>query len=125
MPARSVYPSFVMLDAWQSPLARYFWIAGLLLNIGLLVWVSLQAPTLPDIPLGFTTTGAPLESVSGLQLILLPVISFVLFFVGWVAGLFFYRRPQQKVLSFILWGSSTLTALLFLVGVLFILTTPV
>jgi hypothetical protein len=125
MPARSVYPSFVMLDAWQSPLARYFWIAGLLLNIGLLVWVSLQAPTLPDIPLGFTPTGAPLEPVSGVQLILLPVISFFLFFVGWVAGLYFYRRPQQKALSFILWGSGTLTALLFLFGVLFILTTPV
>jgi len=125
MPAHSVYPSFVMIDAWQSPLVRYFWISGLLLNIGLLVWVSLLAPTLPDIPLGFTPTGAPLEPVAGLQLILLPVISFFLFLTGWVAGLFFYRRLQQKVLSFILWGSGTLTALLFLIGVLFILTTPV
>jgi len=125
MPARSVYPSFVVIEAWQNSLARYLWISGLLLNIGLLVWVSLLAPTLPDIPLGFTPTGSPLEPVAGLLLILLPVISISLFFVGWVVGLFFYRRFQQKVLSFILWGSSTLTALLFLIGVLFILTTPV
>jgi hypothetical protein len=125
MPARSVYPSFVMIEAWQNPLARYLWISGLLLNIGLLVWVSLLAPTLPDIPLGFTPTGAPMEPIAGRQLILLPIISIFLFFVGWVVGMFFFRRLQQKVLSFILWGFSTLTALLFLIGVLFILTTPI
>ena len=123
--ARSVYPSFVVIEAWENPLTRYFWISGLLMNIGLLVWVSLLAPTLPDIPLGFTPSGTPLEPVDGLLLILLPIISLFLFFIGWIAGLFFYRRQQQKNLAFILWGSSSLTALLFLIAVLFILTTPV
>jgi hypothetical protein len=44
---------------------------------------------------------------------------------GWIAGLYFYRWDRERVLAFIVWGSSTLMGLLFLMAVLFIITTPV
>jgi hypothetical protein len=50
---QSVYPSFVVAQAWDDRLARYLWLAGVLLNIGLLAWVGLLAPTLDQVPLGF------------------------------------------------------------------------
>ena len=41
---QSVYPTFVVVQAWESMLARYLWLAGLFLNIGLLGWVTLAYP---------------------------------------------------------------------------------
>ena len=48
-----------------------------------------------------------------------------LFVTGWIAGLYFYRWEKQRALAFIVWASSTLTGILFLVAVLFAITTTV
>ncbi len=120
--AESVFPSFVVGEAWKSPLARYLWLAALFLNIGLLAWVSLLTPTLGPIPLGFLPSGAPGERVPGVGLILLPVLSIFLSALGWVLGLAFYRRLDQHPLAQIVWGSSVLSTVLFLVAVLFIVS---
>jgi hypothetical protein len=124
-PAQSLYPTFFIAHAWESALARYLWLAGLFLNVGLLIWVSLLIPALPRVPLGFQPYGGPMEPAVGARLILLPILSIFLFAVGWIAGLIFYRRAEQRTLAFTLWASSALTALLFLLAVMFIVTTPI
>jgi hypothetical protein len=48
-----------------------------------------------------------------------------LFIGGWLAGLYFYRWDKERVLAFVVWASSTLTGLLFLIAMMFIVTTPV
>jgi hypothetical protein len=120
--AESVYPSFIVTEAWQSPLTRYLWLAGLFLNIGLLVWVSLMAPDLGPIPLGFLPSGAPGEPVPGMGLILLPILSIFLLALGWVLGLAVYRRPDQRPLAQIVWASGVFSTVLFLLAVLFIIS---
>jgi len=122
--AHSTYPVFIIAQAWNSPLARYFWLVGLFLNIGLLVWVSLLVPTLSRVPLGFLPSGAPQETVPAVRLILLPVVSIFFFITGWLAGLYFYRRPDQRVLAAVVWAGTALTGLLFLLAVFFLVTTP-
>lgn len=111
--AKSIYPSFVVTQAWQSGLARYLWISGLFLNIGLFVWASLIIPTTPQVNLGQS-----LESVPASQLIIFPVTSLLLGVAGWIAGLYFYRWERDRILAFIVWASSTFTNLLFLLAVL-------
>jgi hypothetical protein len=69
--------------------------------------------------------GSELETVPSSQLIIFPVASLMLSMAGWIAGLYFYRLERERVLAFIVWGSGTLTSLLFLMAVLFIITTPV
>ncbi|MBM3152179.1 MAG: hypothetical protein FJZ96_08275 [Chloroflexi bacterium] len=123
-PKTSIYPTFIVVEAWGNPLARYLWLAGLLLNIGLLAWTSLQAPGLGNISLGYAPDGSPLAPSPGVQIIILPLVSILFFLTGWLAGLFFYRRPNEQTLAFIIWGSGTLTSVLFLISTLFILTTP-
>jgi hypothetical protein len=123
--ARSVYPSFVVTQAWNSGLARYLWLSALFLNIGLFIWASLIIPSTPRVALGPQFIGGELESVPSSQLIIFPVASLLLAVIGWIAGLYFYRWERERVLSFIVWGSSTLSSLLFLLAVLFIITTPV
>jgi hypothetical protein len=121
---KSIYPSFVVAQAWDSMLARYLWLAGLFLNVGLLAWVSLMAPSLGPISLGFLPSGTPRPPSAGLALILLPIVSFSFYLVGWMAGLVIFRREDRRPMAYILWVSGVVSSLLFLVAVLFIVITP-
>ena len=121
----SQYPSFVVVQAWESSLVRFLWMAGAFLNVGLLVWVTVLIPSLSRIPLGFTAAGTPLEAVPGAQLILLPLLSAFLFVVGLITGLFFFRKPELSVLAVVLWISGVFSAMFFLLAVFFILNTPI
>src|SRR5215207_3324917 len=123
--AKSVYPAFVITQAWESPAARFLWMTGLLLNLGLVAWVGLLIPSLPQVPFGFDALGAATETVPSVRLILLPLISTLLFITGLLVGLYLYRWDRERPLAFIIWLSSTLCALLFLMAVLFLVTTPV
>ncbi|MBC7877774.1 MAG: PH domain-containing protein [Anaerolineales bacterium] len=123
--AKSVYPSFVVTQAWQSGLARYLWLTTLFLNLGLFIWASLIIPSTSRVALGPQFIGSALETVPSSQLIIFPVASLLLSVAGWIAGLYFYRWDKERVLAFIVWCSSMLTSLLFLLAVLFIVTTPV
>jgi len=123
--AHSTYPSFIVAEAWKSLLARYLWISGLLLNIGLLAWTSFLIPSLQSIPLGFDVNGIPQGPFPPVQLMMLPLISAAFFLVGLILGLYFYRWEEQRILAFIIWISSTVTSILFLIAVLFAITTPI
>ena len=127
LPAEAVsqYPSFLLARAWENLAARFLWLSGLLLNIGLVAWVTFLIPTISSVTLGFDPTGAPLEAVPSVRLILLPLLSASLFVAGLIAGLFFYRNEKQQPLAVIVWISSTVSSLLFLLAVLFIVTTPI
>lgn len=123
--AKSVYPSFVISQAWESPFARFLWMAGLLLNLGLVAWVGILIPSLSQVPFGFNPFGVPTEPVPSGRLILLPLLSALMFITGLLAGLYFYRWDKERPLAFIIWISSTLCAVIFLVAVLFLVTTPI
>jgi hypothetical protein len=123
--SKSVYPSFVITQAWASNLARYLWLTALFLNLGLFVWTSLVIPTIPRVALGPQFAGSELATVPSSQLIIFPVASLLLSIAGWVAGLYFYRWERERVLAFIVWGSSMVMSLFFLIAVLFIVTTPI
>lgn len=123
--SKSVYPSFIITQAWESPIARFLWMSGLFLNLGLVVWVGILIPALTKVPFGFNAFGAPNQTVPAVRLIILPLISALMFIIGLGAGLYFYRWEKQRPLAFIVWISSTICALLFLLAVLFLVTTPV
>ena len=42
---KSVYPSFIITQAWESPFVRFPWVSGLILNVGLIVWVGIFIPS--------------------------------------------------------------------------------
>lgn len=120
---KSVYPSFIVTQAWESPVARFLWMSGLFLNLGLIVWVGILIPSLSQVSLGFNSLGIANSAVPAVQLILLPLISMTLFFGGVISGLYFYRWDPQRPLAFIVWISSAVSAALFLLAVLFITST--
>lgn len=121
----SEYPSFVIAQAWDNSTARFLWISGLLLNLGLVVWVGILIPTLDQIPFGFDAFGIPNDPTVSSRLILLPLLSMLLFISGVLAGLYFYRWESMRPLSFVIWASSALSALMFLLAVLFLVSSPI
>lgn len=123
--AKSVYPSFLFTQAWDNSMARILWIGGILLNLGLIAWVGVLIPSLSQIPFGFDPFGRPNETAPSTQLILLPLVSGLMFMVGTIAGLYFYRWDRQRPLAFILWATSALCAVLFLLAVFFLVNTPI
>lgn len=120
--AKSMYPSFVITQAWESPFARFLWMTGLLLNLGLVAWVGFLIPALSQVALGFDASGIPNEPVPSVRLILLPLLSTLMFITGFLVGLYLYRWDKERPLAFIIWITSTLSALLFLLAVLFLVT---
>ena len=127
LPAEPVsqYPSFLLARAWENPLARFTWLSGLLMNLGLIAWVTFLIPNVNQITLGFDATGLPLEPAPSIRLILLPLLSASLFVAGLITGLFFYREENHRPLAVIVWISGALSGVLFLLAVLFIVTTPI
>jgi len=121
----SVYPSFIITQAWENSTARFLWVSGLFLNIGLVAWVGILIPSLGQIPFGFNAFGAPNDLTTSGRLILLPLLSGLLFITGLITGLYFYRWDKTRPLAVIIWVSSAVSALLFLMAVLFLVTTPV
>jgi len=122
--ARSQYASFVFTQAWQSGLVRFLWLAVVFLNIGLAAWISVLIPASPRFALGFRPDGLA-EAVPSQQLVIVPLVCALLSLAGWVAGLFLFRWAKWKVLSVMIWGSTAVCSVFFLVGVLFIVSTPV
>ncbi|KAA3642788.1 MAG: hypothetical protein DWQ07_19880 [Chloroflexi bacterium] len=118
---RSVYPSFLLAEVWASLPARILLIVGSVLSLALLVWVALAVPNRETVSLGFSASGAPRDPVASAQLFLLPVVNLFFFSANFVLSMFFYRRSQQHPVPYILWGSSALTAAMFLGAVLLIL----
>jgi hypothetical protein len=121
---KSLYPSFIIAQAWENGLIRYLWLASLFLNLGLFVWVSLIIPSYPNIGLGFNPDGT-VNAVPSVQLIIVPLISTLLALAGWLTGLYYFRWDKTHTVSFILWISSALESLSFLIAILFILSIPV
>lgn len=123
--AVSQYPSFLLARAWKDRAARFLWLSGFLLNLGLAAWVMFLVPALDRVALGFDASGAPLAAVPSVRLILLPLLSAVLFAIGLLSGLFFYREDRRRYLATLVWASSAFASLLFILAVLFIVTTPI
>ncbi|MBE7534526.1 MAG: hypothetical protein HS124_02180 [Anaerolineales bacterium] len=121
----SIYPSFIMTQAWQAPIVRFLWVSGFILNVGLIVWVGVLIPSLGQIPFGYDALGAPDDLAASSRLILLPLLSILLFIGGLIAGLYYYRWEGTRPLAVILWISNSVSALLFLAAVFFLATTPI
>ena len=123
--ARSIKPSFLIGQAWQDGLIRFLWLSGIFLNLGSFIWVSILIPAITSIALGSQNNQSEVTGMPATQLILLPVVSLVLLTAGWLAGLSLYRWKRERPLAYLVWSSGSIMCLLFLLAILFVVTTPV
>jgi len=122
---KSVYPSFVIAEAWAHPMARFTWLNAIVINLGLFIWTSTLIPGLSGIVFGPGAPGTAPAVLPSSQLLLLPAASLVLAAAGWLVGLYLFRWERERPLALIVWLSSALTSALFAVAVLFTLNSAV
>lgn len=119
--SESVYPNLLMAEVWAHQPARRLLLAGLALSLVLLVWVSLVVPARSQIALGFRPDGARRDLVPAVRLLLLPILNAFIFVGDLLLGLLFFRRDEHHPLAYLLWAAGSLSPLLFLAALLFIL----
>lgn len=113
----SISPSFVLVEAWAEAWVAALLVSGAALALGLLVLVAILVPGLGAVSLGSVDSQSA-EQVAGVQLFLLPALNLFFYMGNFILGLLFYREQQGLRFSYLLWGSSVVTGVLFLLGVL-------
>ncbi len=121
LPARSVFPTFLLAKVWASRPARILILTGVGLSLLLLIWISLVIPNRTLVTLGFDAAGNPRDPIPAVRLLLLPVINSLVFLADTLLGLYFFRDTEAQPLAFLLWAGGALSPLLFLVSMFFIL----
>jgi hypothetical protein len=119
--ARSTYSSFLLARFWNDLPARIMFISALALSLVVLIWSGLSVPGREQVSLRLSSSGAAIEYVPAVQLLLLPVLNALCLGVDFLGGLFFYRRTESQFFAYVLWGSGVATSFLFLLAVFFIL----
>lgn len=119
--ARSVYPAFLLARVWSARPARVLLLGCVLLGLALLVWVSLAIQGRGELHLGFQPDGSPGDIVPAVRLMLLPILNSSFFLVTLFLGMFFFRHEESRPMAYIIWLSSAVTNLLFLLAVFFVL----
>jgi hypothetical protein len=114
IPARSIHPTFLLARVWTDRLARYLILLGLLLGLGVVIWVATIIPREAQISVGFNSSGALRRPGPIAQIILLPVTNGFFLIIDLLLGIFFYRQPYSKPLAYVLWIAGVLTSALFL-----------
>lgn len=122
MKAYSAAPSFFLIDIWRIPLLRLLLITTTVLSLALFVLVAWAIPTLTQVSLGFDALGQPLEPVAPGSLFLLPALNLIFLVFSYLVSVWLFRTQKNHPLVSVLWSSNTLTAILFLAAVLFILS---
>jgi hypothetical protein len=118
----SVLPAAYLSRIWSDRPARILLLGGFLLSLLLFVGVSLAIPTRATFSLGFASDGQPLPPGPAAQALLLPTLCALIYLGNLAAGLFFYRRPETRLIGYLVWGSGVLSGLLFLTAALINLT---
>lgn len=119
---QSIQPLAFFQRIWRNPAARWLILAGLGLTLVLFVLVSLSIPGLQSVPLGFDPAGQPLEAGPPERLLLLPVLGALVFLLDFTAGLYLYRRVEQRPAAFLLWVGGVVTPVLLIISVIFLLS---
>lgn len=115
--SESHMPIAFVEEVFRNKFARMLLIIGFFLAVMGFVSTALFIPTSAQIPLGFGSNGLPLEPVPSEQLFLLPIAGVMIFTFNLLLGMYFYRKLELRLLSFILWITSDLVSFLLILAV--------
>lgn len=102
-------------------MAKGLLIGGLALNFLLLISVALRVTSQPRLPMGYDATGNMRAAGPSERLLLFPILSMLIYTVDVLAGMFFFRRHEQKTLAYFTWAGFLIPPLLFIVLVTFLI----
>jgi hypothetical protein len=109
----SLRPDLLPARMWLDRIARLLLLAGLLLPLGLLGYLGVQAPTLPAaVPFGFGPEGGVGPAAPIGRLLLLPLAGGLIWMIDLLVGAWFYRRAAERAIAYATWGLAVVVGLL-------------
>lgn len=117
MQAHTAIPAAYMNQVFRDQLAKVLLAAGAALTLLLLVVASFLIPSREAVSIGYDFNALPLPPVPSNRLLMLPIIALFFVLLDLLAGLFLYRRPETRAVSYLIWAAGIITPLLLLVAV--------
>jgi len=112
--ARTSRADFLVGTLLKDKLARAFIFLGIILSLGLLVFVTFLIPTRQTVPLGFNPLGEAMETSPSERLLLLPVLSLLSLVADISFGAYLYRRTGYRTAGYLVFASSLITPVSFI-----------
>lgn len=121
--AESIQPSFIIGKLWDDRIIRNLILSGFLIGVGVALWSILIITSRSEVVFGYQAAGS-VDPVPGIRLLLLPVINGLIFLVDIVTSAFFYRRDDQRIISYLVCSGSSVTGILLLLALFQITINP-
>jgi hypothetical protein len=121
--AESIQPSFIIGKLWDDRIVRNLIFSGFLIGVTVLLWSVLIITSRTDVVFGYQL-GKIIEPMPSIRLLLLPVVNGLVFLIDTVASAFFYRREDQKFISYLICSGSSVTGFLILIALLLVTINP-
>ncbi len=122
--SRSTRPAAFLRQVWQDRVAKILLPTNFLLTLLLAILTGFLIATHERLPLGFSPDGLPIEAVPSEQILLLPVMAALVLTTNVVMGLFFFRKEEARITSYLLWLGGIISPALLLLAVILLSFTP-
>ena len=116
----SVEPVSYAKQVWQNKVLRVLALTSVGGVLLLLVLSALKMTGKATLSLGYSAQGDPLPPIPAQQVLLLPVLAIFLLIFCLLLGLYYFRRENNRPITYLLWSASALTPLLLLLALLLI-----
>ena len=113
-------PGNWLIEAWQSKAGRISVISSLVFLITLYIFVGTQFRVGETISLSFSPSGEPLESISSVNMLVVPLGATFIWLLGSIMGLLLFQRPENRRTGEIVWGTVSAAVLQCLIAALMI-----
>lgn len=113
-------PGNWLIEAWRNKTGRIAVLSSLLFLISLYIFVGTRFQVGGMISLSFSPSGEPLESISSVNMLIVPLGATFIWLVGSVIGLFLFQRPENRRTAEIVWSAVSAAVLQCLVAALMI-----
>ena len=113
-------PGNWLLEAWQDKKGRIAVLLSLFFLIALYIFVGIRFQVGKTISLSFDPSGKPLESISSVNMLVVPLGASIIWGVGNVLGLLLFQNSSNRRTAELVWGAVSAAVLQCLIAALLI-----
>lgn len=114
--AFSAQPAEFIQSVLAQRYARITLVSSILLTLVLAVVTSLIVPARATVSMGITPQGVLMDPVPASRLLILPILASFSLIVDVLVGLYLFRKPENQMVSYILWTAGAVTPVLLLIA---------
>jgi len=111
-------PAAFIMEVLSDKYAKFLLPLNVILTLLLWLVSGFIIANHQQLPLGFSSQGTSLDMVSSQRLLLIPIMGLLVMVMNIILGLFFIRRAEYYLISYLLWVGGVITPILLMVGMI-------